>query len=79
MTVLNGGVSDFQIGNQTKEEVYELCLVTVKYGDVVLMKVFLGELLRRDAEDLSMGVIRNVFATAGGASSLRCHSEQTIS
>jgi hypothetical protein len=74
MTVLNGGVSDFQIGNQTKEEVYELCLVTVKYGDVVLMKVFLGELLQRDAEELSMKVVWKVFATAEKASSLRRHS-----
>lgn len=69
MTVL------IQIGNQTKsKEVYELCLVTVKYGDVGLMKGFLKELLRRDAEELSMRVIRNVFATAGGASALRRHS-----
>ena len=75
MTVLNGGMFDFPIGDQTKsEEIYELCLVTVRYGDVCLMKVFLGELLRRDAEDLSMGVIRNVFATAERASSLRCQS-----
>lgn len=75
MTVLNGGMFDFPIGDQTKpKEIYELCLVTVKYGDVGLMKVFLKELLRRDAEDLSMGVIRYVFATAGGASTLRCHS-----
>lgn len=75
MTVLKGGMSDFQIGDQTKpEEVYELCLVTVKYGDVGLMKGFLRELLRRDAEELSVRVVLNVFATAGGASSLRRHS-----
>lgn len=74
MTVLNGRI-DFPIGDQTKpEEVYELCLVTVKYGDVGLMKVFLGELLQRDAEELSMKVVWKVFATAEKASSLRRHS-----
>lgn len=75
MIVLNGGMSDFQIGDQTKsEEICELCLVTVKYGDVGPMKVFLEELLRRDEEELSVRVTLNVFVTAGGASSLRRHS-----
>jgi hypothetical protein len=71
MVVLNEGMSDSLIGNQTKpkEEVYELCLVTVKYGDADLMKVFLGELLQRNAEELSIRVALNVFATTEGASS----------
>lgn len=75
MTVLNGGMFDFPIGDQTKpKEIYELCLVTVKYGDVGLMKVFLKELLQRNAEELSIRVASNVFATTEGASTLRCHS-----